>query len=106
MTDTVMTTTDTAYHCAICTRLIGKQATHYLTETDVVCCGWCLFNHQGTRPAHRVCYPDCPVDSHDMTDHTHLECPTRAALHRAIGAGGYHAALATTTPHDDRMDDR
>jgi hypothetical protein len=76
-----MTTTDTGYHCAICTRLIGKEAIHYLTETDVICCGWCLFSHQGTHPAHQVCYPDCPQDSHDMWDHTHLECPTRAALH-------------------------
>jgi hypothetical protein len=81
---------DERFKCAVCGKVIGKKPTHILTDTDVIACVGCVFDD--SRHAHRVCYPDCTVDWHDMYDkpHKHTSC-TLAGLRAVIRKGGYHA---------------
>jgi hypothetical protein len=81
------------YLCAVCGKVIGKQSTHILTDTDMITCVGCLFDD--SRDAHKVCYPQCEIDWHDMYDkpHKHTSC-TLAGLRAVIRKGGYHAVTA------------
>ncbi|MCV7399774.1 hypothetical protein H7K24_06370 [Mycobacterium fragae] len=88
-------TDDTIDQCAVCRHRIGKRCGRIITtETDIICCVRCVMEH--SKLAHKVAYPDCPIDWHDMWDHQHVSA-TRAAARWIIANGGYKALKERTT---------
>jgi len=78
--------TTTAYDCQICGQRIGAQRTHYITETNHVCCGGCVFNEKTTTPAHAQLYQNCEIAWHDLWDHQFMHAPSRASAQRWLNA--------------------
>lgn len=81
------------FACAVCGRQIAKRRSHILTDTDVIVCSRCAVDHG--RDAHSVTHPDCPVEWHDLFDHSTMGC-SPAALRYLIRKGGFHAARGAT----------
>jgi hypothetical protein len=58
--------TEIVDRCAVCQRRIRRQRWRLVTK-GAACCTHCA--NERSRHAHKIVYPDCPVDWHDMFDH-------------------------------------
>ena len=76
-----------ALNCGECSRRIGKNASHLITESGHLLCSRCLFPDCGTRRLHAKYYPGCDVDWHDMWDHN-TSSATRAGAWFALARRG------------------
>lgn len=68
-----------AFDCARCRRRVGKDATHYLIESDLVVCNRCL-----GRDAHTALFGECEHRWHDTLDHL-VASGTRAGVAATLG---------------------
>lgn len=74
------------FQCGMCSRKLGKAATHVLLENDAIVCIDCVI-HRG-REAHTKFYPECASPWHDLNDHS---------IRHATYAAARNLLLASTT---------